>query len=57
MFETIRQFSERTGLTYWAIRKMLLENQLPYVKVGNRYMVNVEQAVSVLSAMSAKVGA
>lgn len=57
MFETIRQFSQRTGLTYWAIRKMVLENQLPYVKVGNRYMVNVEQAVSVLSTMSAKVGA
>lgn len=57
MFETMEKFHQRTGLSYASIRKMAMTNQLPHVKVGNRYMINVEQAIAVLAAMSAKTGA
>lgn len=52
MFETIQKFSERTGLSYSAIRKLALTKQLPHVKVGNRYMIHIEKGLSVLADLA-----
>lgn len=57
MFETMQKFSQRTGLSYWAIRKLAMNDLLPYVKVGNRFMINVELALAALASMSEKTGA
>lgn len=57
MFETMTKFSERTGLSYSAIRKLALTNQLPHVMVGNRYMIHIEKGLAVLASLAERVGA
>lgn len=57
MFETMQSFAKRTGLSYSAIRNMALRSQLPYVMVGNRYMIHVEKAMELLSKMAEEMGA
>ena len=57
MFETMQKFSEQTGLSYSAIRKLALTNQLPYVMVGNRHMIHIEKGLAVLASLAERVGA
>ena len=57
MFETMQKFSERTGLSYMAIRKLAMTNQLPHVMVGNRYMIHIEKGLAVLASLAERVGA
>lgn len=57
MFETMQKFSDRTGLSYSAIRKLVLTNVLPHVMVGNRYMIHIEKGLAVLGSLAEKVGA
>ena len=56
MFKTMQKFSERTGLSYSAIRKLALTNQLSHVKVGNRYMIHIEKGLSVLADLATRMG-
>lgn len=46
---TIRQASERTGVSYDAIRKMCLNNQIVYIKAGNKFLINFGKLVDYLN--------
>ena len=40
---TLNQLSEKTGLSFSTLRKMIVEEkQIPYIKVGNVYRINYE---------------
>lgn len=49
MYETLNKFSERSGLSYHALRKMCLKKELPFINVGNRRMICVEEAETILA--------
>ena len=41
MMKTIKQASEETGLSQYAIRKLILSNKIKYIRCGVKYMVNM----------------
>ena len=45
----IPEAAERTGLTYNAIRKMCINNQIVHVRAGKRWLVNWEKMVEYLN--------
>ena len=57
MVESMKAFAKRTGFTYWAIRKFVLNGQLPYIMVGNRYMIHIEKGLAALNEIAENVGA
>lgn len=46
---TMRELSKRTGLSYDAIRKMLLRGEVVYIKVGKKFLVNAGKFVEYLN--------
>ncbi len=46
---TIRQASERTGVSYDALRKMCLNNQIVYIKAGSKFLINFGKLVEYLN--------
>lgn len=55
MFETMTNFAKRAGLSYAAVRMLAKTDQLPHIKVGNRYMIHVEKGLAVLAELAEKV--
>ncbi|MBR1709975.1 MAG: hypothetical protein IJ719_14300 [Clostridia bacterium] len=41
MMKTIKQASEETGLSQYAIRQLILSNKIKYIRCGVKYMVNI----------------
>ena len=52
MYETMQKFSDRTGITYNAIRNMCIKNEIPFIWIGNRRLIHVEVAEKILSDRS-----
>lgn len=52
MYENIKKFSERTGLSYYAVRLMCINGKLPHVCVGSKRMIHVEPALQALEEMT-----
>lgn len=46
---TIKEAAETTGISYNALWKMCRKNQIVYVKVGNKYLINMEKLVDYLN--------
>lgn len=45
---TIREAAERTGLTYSCVRRLCKTDQIPYVRSGNKYFVNLARLLAFL---------
>lgn len=41
MMKTIKKASEETGLSQYAIRKLIKTNKIKYIRCGVKYMVNM----------------
>lgn len=54
LYETIREFAERTGLTYSAVRKLCLQGKLPFVPIGRRKMIYIGPALEALEKMTVR---
>ena len=46
---TIKNASERTGLTYSAIRELCLQNKITYIKTGKKYLINLGKLTQYLN--------
>ena len=46
----IKELSEESGLTYSAIRKLCLQNKIVFIKIGAKFMINVEKFNEYLNA-------
>ena len=42
--EELKQRDPDTALTKTAIRRLVLENKFPHIKVGGKYLVNIDAA-------------
>lgn len=49
---TIQQLSEETGISYYAIRKMCLEEKIKFIKTGRKYLINYEKFIDYLNGES-----
>lgn len=54
LYETIREFADRTGLTYSAVRMLCLQGKIPFVAIGRRKMIYIVPALDALEQMSTK---
>ena len=45
---TIKQTAEETKLSYNYIRNLCLQNKIVYVRVGNKYLVNIDKLIEFL---------
>lgn len=48
---TIQQASDLTGLRYYQLRKMVLENKVRYIKSGVKYLINEKALCEYLTSM------
>lgn len=46
---TIRQCSDRTGVSYDAIRKLCITGRIVHVRVGSKYLINFGKFVEFLN--------
>ncbi len=45
----LREYDPETCLTETALRRMVLTNQIPYTRVGKKYLINVDALIRYLS--------
>ena len=45
----LRETSKRTGLSYDALRKMCLRNEIVHIRVGTKYLINYPKLVAFLN--------
>ena len=45
----LREHDPETCLTETALRRMVLTNQIPYTRVGKKYLINVDALICYLS--------
>lgn len=46
---TIKELSEKSGLSYDCIRNWCLQGKIVYIKAGNKYLVNYEKFIDYLN--------
>ena len=49
MLLTIRETSEKLGISRHYLRKLCLTNVISYKKAGNRYLINVPKLIAYLN--------
>lgn len=47
---TIRECSDRTNISYDAIRKLCIRGKIVHIRAGNKYLVNFGKFVEYLNA-------
>jgi excisionase family DNA binding protein len=45
----IHEASSRTGLSYYFIRQLCLQDEIVYVKAGNKYLINFDRFIDYLN--------
>ena len=45
----LREVAELTGLSYYYLRQLCLENKIVHVRAGNKYLVNLDKLVEYLN--------
>ena len=50
----LREYDPETCLTETALRRMVLTNQIPYTRVGKKYLINVDTLICFLSGGAIK---
>lgn len=48
---TIKAASEETGISYDAIRKKILRNEIVYIRCGSKYLVNMDRFIDYLNGV------
>lgn len=51
---TIKEASTRTGLSYYAIRELCMNNKITYITVGKKYLVNMGKLSEFLNGKQAQ---
>lgn len=46
MMKTIKQASEETGLSQYAIRQLIKSDKIKYIRCGVKYMVNMSSLLA-----------
>lgn len=46
---TLREASEKTGLSYDCLRKLCLGNKIVYMRAGAKYLINLEKLVEFMN--------
>lgn len=46
---TIQECAELSGLAKYAIRRLVLENKIKFIKLGKKYLVNFDNLVEYLN--------
>ncbi len=46
---TIKDVSAETGISYDAIRKMCLRNEIAYIRCGKKFLVNLDRFIDYLN--------
>ena len=46
---TIKECSQKTGMSYDHIRKLCLAGKIIYVKAGNKYLINMDRFIEFLN--------
>lgn len=46
---TLRQCADETGISYEALRKLCLQGEIVYRKVGVKYLINMERLADYLN--------
>ena len=47
-YEEIKAQDPNTDITIYAIRKVVKENKIPYIRSGKKYLINVETLIEYL---------
>ena len=47
-YEEIKAQDPNTDITIYAIRKIVKENKIPYIRSGKKYLINVETLIEYL---------
>lgn len=53
---TIKETSERSGLSYDTIRKMCLKNEIVFIKTGRKYLINWNRFIDYLNGELSREG-
>lgn len=46
-----REVAERTGLSYYSLRKMCLEGTIPYIRAGRSFKINYSRFLEMLNSV------
>lgn len=46
---TIRETAKTTGMSEYAVRKLIKKNEVVYVKAGTKYLINLDRFVDFLN--------
>ncbi|USF28509.1 hypothetical protein N510_003471 [Firmicutes bacterium ASF500] len=49
---TIRETAKTTGISEYAVRKLIKKNEVVYVKAGAKYLVNLDRFVDFLNGQN-----
>lgn len=49
---TIRETAEATGMSEYAVRKMVKQNQIVFVKTGTKHLVNFDKFIDFLNGLN-----
>ena len=49
-FEWIRVLDAETAITYHALRQMVISGQMPRMRVGKKYLIDLDALTSLLNA-------
>lgn len=47
--EEIKKIDNNSDITVYAIRKMIKEGKIPYIKTGNKVLINVENIIAYIN--------
>lgn len=53
---TLREASNRTGVSYDRLRKMCINRQIVYIKAGSKFLLNWDKLVEYLNAGEQGIG-
>ena len=49
-FESIKAFDAGTAITYHALRQMVVSGQMPSMRIGKKYLIDLDVLTSLLNA-------
>lgn len=44
-YEELKAIDPNTSVTLYAIRKMVKQNKIPYIKTGNKILINMDNLI------------
>lgn len=50
---TIRECVKETGISYYALRKMCMTNEIVYIRIGAKYLINLDLLIDQMNGKKA----